>query len=101
MLASYFRPCCRDSRRSERLRNGGGRGIVQGVLLKLLVKDKLSHSREVPVNAKEWQLKPLNYFFLSPQVFQLPLFRYSLRYFYAVIHIETVNFCVKLFWYNM
>ena len=27
-------------------------------LLKLLVKDKLLHSRKVPVNAKEWQLKP-------------------------------------------
>ena len=32
---------------------------MPGVLLKLLVKDKLPHSREVPVNAKEWQLKPL------------------------------------------
>ena len=28
-------------------------------LLKLLVKDKLLHSRKVPVNAKEWQLRPL------------------------------------------
>ena len=37
----------------------GGRGIVPGTLLKLLVKDKLPHSKEVPVNAKEWQLKPL------------------------------------------
>ena len=38
----------------------GGRGIVPGALLKLLVKDKLPHSREVPVNAKEWQpMKPL------------------------------------------
>ena len=75
------------------------------MLLKLLVKDKLPHSREVPMNTKDWQLKPLrrekDYSFLSPQVFQLPLFRYSLGYFYAVIHIETVNFCVKLFWYNM
>ena len=32
---------------------------MPGTLLKLLVKDKLLHSREVPVNAKEWQLKPL------------------------------------------
>ena len=32
---------------------------MPGALLKLLVKDKLPHSREVPVNAKEWQLKPL------------------------------------------
>ena len=32
---------------------------MPGVLLKLLVKDKLLHSREVPMNAKEWQLKPL------------------------------------------
>ena len=31
---------------------------MPGALLKLLVKDKLPHSREVPVNAKEWQLKP-------------------------------------------
>ena len=30
---------------------------MPGVLLKLLVKDKLPHSREVPMNAKEWQLK--------------------------------------------
>ena len=28
-------------------------------LLKLLVKDKLLHSRKVPVNVKEWQLRPL------------------------------------------
>ena len=28
-------------------------------LLKLLAKDKLLHSRKVPVNTKEWQLKPL------------------------------------------
>ena len=28
-------------------------------LLKLLVKGKLLHSRKVPVNAKEWQLRPL------------------------------------------
>ena len=27
---------------------------MQGVLLKLLVKDKLHHSREIPVNTKEW-----------------------------------------------
>ena len=41
-------------------RESGGKGIVPGVLLKLLVKDKLHvpHSREVPVNVKEWQLKP-------------------------------------------
>ena len=32
---------------------------MPGVLLKLLVKDKLSHSRKVPMNAKKWQLKPL------------------------------------------
>ena len=32
---------------------------MPGALLKLLVKDKLPHSREVPVNAKEWQLKSL------------------------------------------
>ena len=38
-------------------RESGGRGIVPGALLKLVVKDKLPHSREVPVNAKEWQLK--------------------------------------------
>ena len=37
----------------------GGKGIVPGLLLKLLVKDKLPHSRGVPVNAKDWQLKPL------------------------------------------
>ena len=36
-----------------------GEGSCQAhALLKLLVKDKLPHSREVPVNAKEWQLKP-------------------------------------------
>ena len=33
---------------------------MSGALLKLLVKDKLPHSREVPVNAKERQLKPLS-----------------------------------------
>ena len=43
--------------RSERLRSGG-RGIVPGLLLKLPVKDKLPCSRKVPINAKEWQLKP-------------------------------------------
>ena len=32
---------------------------MPGALLKLLVKDQLPNSREVPVNAKEWQLKPL------------------------------------------
>ena len=34
---------------------------MPGVLLKLLVKDKLPHNRKVPVNVsmKEWQLKPL------------------------------------------
>ena len=32
---------------------------MPGALLKLLVKDKLPHSREVPVNVKEWQLKLL------------------------------------------
>ena len=32
---------------------------MPGTLLKLLVKDKLPHSKEVPVNVKEWQLKPL------------------------------------------
>ena len=37
----------------------GERGIVPDALLKLLVKDKLLHSRKVPVNAKEWQLRPL------------------------------------------
>ena len=31
---------------------------MPGTLLKLLVKDKLPHSKEVPMNAKEWQLKP-------------------------------------------
>ena len=31
---------------------------MPGVLLKLLVKDKLPRSREVPVNVREWQLKP-------------------------------------------
>ena len=31
---------------------------MPGALLKLLVKDKLPHSRKVSVNAKEWQLKP-------------------------------------------
>ena len=31
---------------------------MPGTLLKLLVKDKLPHSSEVPVNAKEWQFKP-------------------------------------------
>ena len=34
----------------------GGRGIVPGTLLKLLVKDKLLHSGKVPVNA---ELRPL------------------------------------------
>ena len=29
---------------------------MPGALLKLLVKDKLPHSREVPMNTKEWQL---------------------------------------------
>ena len=38
----------------------GGRGIVPGALLKLPVKGELPHSREVPVNAKKWQLKPLS-----------------------------------------
>ena len=32
---------------------------MPGALLKLLVKDKLLHSREVYVNTKEWQLKLL------------------------------------------
>ena len=32
---------------------------MPGVLLKLLVKDKIPHSREVPVNAKEWQVNLL------------------------------------------
>ena len=40
-------------------RESGGRGIMPGTLLKLLVKGKLPHSREVLVNVKEWQLKPL------------------------------------------
>ena len=31
---------------------------MPGALLNMLVKDKLPHSREVPVNTKEWQLKP-------------------------------------------
>ena len=31
---------------------------MPGALLKLLVKDKLPHSRKVPVSVKEWQLKP-------------------------------------------
>ena len=31
---------------------------MPGVLLKLLVKDRLPQSREVPVNGKGWQLKP-------------------------------------------
>ena len=31
---------------------------MPGALVKLLVKDKLPHSREVPMNTKEWQLKP-------------------------------------------
>ena len=39
--------------------NGCERGIVPDALLKLVVKDKLLHSRKVPVNAKEWQLRPL------------------------------------------
>ena len=45
-------------RRNERDRawESGGRGSV--TCLSLLVKDKLPHSREVPVNVKEWQLKP-------------------------------------------
>ena len=29
---------------------------MPGTLLKLLMKDKLPHSREVPMNVKEWQL---------------------------------------------
>ena len=29
------------------------------MVLKLLVKDKLPHSRKVPMSTKEWQLKPL------------------------------------------
>ena len=36
-----------------------GRGMVQGVLLKLQVKNKLFHSGKVPVNVKECQLRPL------------------------------------------
>ena len=32
---------------------------MPGAVLKLLVKYKLPHSREVPMNVKEWQLKPL------------------------------------------
>ena len=32
---------------------------MPGTLLKLLVKDKLPHSRKVPMNVKEWQLKTL------------------------------------------
>ena len=35
----------------------GGRGIVPGALLKLLVKDELPHSREVPVNPKDGSWK--------------------------------------------
>ena len=31
---------------------------MPSALLKLLVKDKLPHSRKVPVSVKEWQLKP-------------------------------------------
>ena len=39
---------------------------MPGTLLKLIVKDtELPHSREVPVNAKEWQLKPS----LAPRLF--------------------------------
>ena len=44
--------------RNERLRKRREKDIVPGALLKLLVKDKLPHSRKVSVNAKEWQLKP-------------------------------------------
>ena len=36
-----------------------GRGIMQDALLKLQVKMKLLHSGKVPMNAKEWQLRPL------------------------------------------
>ena len=31
----------------------------EGELLKLLVKDKLLYSGKVPMNVKEWQLRPL------------------------------------------
>ena len=53
--------CCRNSGTKEQKieKAEGRRGSVPGALLKLLVKDKLPHSREVPVNTKEWQLKPM------------------------------------------
>ena len=41
--------------RSKRLKSGG-RGIMPGTLLKLLVKGKLLHSGKVPLNA---ELRPL------------------------------------------
>ena len=47
--------CCA-AETAEEMSKSAGRGIVPGVLLKLLVKDKLPLSREVPVNVKEWQL---------------------------------------------
>ena len=44
--------------RERKIEKAEGEGSCQArVLLKLLVKDKLPHSRVV--NAKEWQLKPL------------------------------------------
>ena len=42
--------CCRDFRTKEQ--ESEGREVVLGMLLKLLVKDKLLHSGKVPVNAE-------------------------------------------------
>ena len=50
--------CCRDRRTKERkVDKAEGEGSCQRTA-QLLVKDKLPHIRKVPVNAKEWQLKP-------------------------------------------
>ena len=46
--------CCRDFETKER--ESEGSEVVLGTLLKLLVKDKLLHSRKVPVNP---ELRPL------------------------------------------
>ena len=51
--------CAAETAKGAKDWESGGRGIVPSTLLKLLVKDELPHSREVSVNAKEWQLKPL------------------------------------------
>ena len=76
---------------------------MQGALLKLLVKDKLPHSREVPVNAKEWQLNPERFNIVlcreQNMLSQLPLFQQCSisRANMATLYTPTCSTCSERF----